>query len=103
MGESTVDLDKFPYELHVEDVGYFSDCSDYSKTGEDLEAPVRKISLVYKDLDDFSGVSCPYKIFSPRRTNVIECELCSNLNYTYFKDSFSMYPFFKQLEGRKLC
>ena len=44
--ESTVDPDKVPYKLHVEDVGYFSDYSDYSKTNEDFETPVSKNSLV---------------------------------------------------------
>ena len=60
-------MEKIPYELQVEDEGYFSDYLDYSKTGEDFEAPVNKITPVYEDLEDLSGVSHAYEIFSPRR------------------------------------
>ena len=92
--ECTVDLDKIPYELQVEDERYFSDYSDYSKTGEDFEALVNKITPVYKDVEDFSGVSRENKNFSPRGANVIKCNSSSDLNDTYFNELFFMYPVF---------
>ena len=78
----------------MEDEGYFSDYSDYSKTGKDFETLVNKITSVYEDLDNFSGVSHAYKVFSPRRANVIKWESSSDSNDTYFKELFSMYPVF---------
>ena len=41
--ESTVILDKFLYKLHVEDEGYFSNYSDYSKTSKDLRHQSAKL------------------------------------------------------------
>ena len=75
----------------MEDEGYFSDCLDYSETGKDFEAPISKTTPVHKNLDDFSGVSHAYDIFSPRCANIIECKSRSDLN---FKKIFSMYPVF---------
>ena len=49
----------------MRDEGYFSDFLDYSKTGEDFEALLDKITLVYKNLDEFLGIS---------HTNIIERE-----------------------------
>ena len=72
----------------------FLDYSDYSKTGENAEAPFNQNTLVYKDLEDFSSFSCLFKSSFPRHTNVIECKSSSNSNKTYFKYLFSMYPIF---------
>ena len=53
-----------------------------------------KNTLVYADLDDFSGVSRAFETISSSNAKVIECNSSSKLDDTYLKDIYSMYPVF---------
>ena len=64
--ESTIDPDSVPYEFHMEDNRYFSDCLAYSETSKDFEALVNQNTLVYKDLEDCSSISHAFKITFPK-------------------------------------